>query len=309
MKLLITILKKIVPHRLYKLMANGFIIVPRYYKTIIDDTECYMNLSSEDNINKDILLIRKFAHILDKGLHRADAQPGHSHTIYIELKSLIDKLSKSDYITDPSYLWAKDKLSIYESLQKNPKEFKHLEGEPTISPINYDTISQLIKQRRSCRDFKDQEISDSILYKICDVVNWAASSCDKQPLKLFVTNNPYKAKECLKCCKGGTGFSEYIPSFWAITANCRAYVWPSEIMLPTLDGSLGLQNMFLAAHTLGISGTILSWAQKSTEEETLIRYLLSIPEDYIIICCAVMGYPSSYFQTPVRKLPEISILK
>lgn len=308
-KILAKIAKKALPFKLYKLIANGFIIVPKYYESFIDSAEQYMNLSLEDNVKKDILLLRKYAHIIDKGLHREDANPGHSHSIYMELKELVEKLSKTDFIADPTYLWAKDRLHCYEVLQQDSSHFKHLQGEPTeSSPDNYNILLQIIKQRRSCRNFTEKPLEALVVNKICDVADWAPSSCNKQPLKVFVTNNPPLAMECLKCCKGGTGFSDFIPSFWVITANCRGYVWPTEIMLPTLDCSLCLQNMLLVAHTLGISGTVLTWAQSSSQENAKLRGLLSIPEDYIIVCCAVLGYPKSYFKVPPRKTPEINLV-
>lgn len=308
-KLVGKILRKILPLKIYKLIANGGIIVPKYYGSLIEDAERYMDLSSKDSIKKDILLLRKYAHIIDKGLHREDAEPGHSSTTYVGLKTLVDKLAKTDYINDPSYKWAKDRLHKYEILQNNYPRFEHLQGDvPKIDLGNYDTLFEIIKQRRSCRDFEKKELNVQVINKICAVADWASSSCNKQPLKIFVTNNPSIANECLKCCKGGTGFSSFIPSFWVITVNCRGYVWPTEIMLPTLDGSLGLQNMLLIAHTLGVSGTILSWAQSSVQEEIKLRKLLSIPEDCIIICCVVMGYPKSYFKVPLRKIPEVTIV-
>lgn len=302
-------LRKILPSKIYKLVANGWIVVPKYYEALIDDAELYMNLSLEDSIKKDILLLRKYAHIIDKGLHREDAEPGHSNSIYIELKSLVDKISQTDYADDPSYIWAKDRLHNYEILQNDCARFVHLRGDvPPIPPYSYDVLFEIIKQRRSCRDFEEKNLEVLAINKICAAADWASSSCNKQPLKIFITNNPSLAAECLKCCKGGTGFSNFIPSFWVVTANCRGYVWPTEIMLPTLDGSLGLQNMLLIAHTLGISGTILTWAQKSLQDDAKLRKLLLIPEDYIIICCAVMGYPKSYFKVPSRKKPEVSVI-
>lgn len=126
-------------------------------------------------------------------------------------------------------------------------------------------------------------------------------TCNKQPIQLFVTNDPIWAKECLMCCKGGTGFSDFVPTFWAFTANCRGYVWPSEMYLPFVDVSLGAQNIFLAAETFGLSGTILSWAQKNIQENLQLRKLLSIPDDCIIVFCAVIGYPLYRYQIPTRK--------
>lgn len=295
------VLRVIFPRRMYKFIANGFMIVPKYYKTIIEDAELYFDLAGEEHVNKDIMLMRKYGHILDKGLHRRDIAPGHSRNFYILLKALVEKLSASEFSADPTYLWACEKLSKYESLQENPDNFQPLDSKLQESNISYEELFELIKSRRSNRFFLEEEVSDDVVDKLKRTVNWAANSCNKQPIRLFVANNPDLAKECLTCCKGGTGFSDYIPSFWVFAANVRGYVWPSEMYLPSVDVSLGAQNVFLAAHTLGISGTILSWAQKSKEEETKLRSLLNIPNDYSIIFCAVMGYPEYGYVTPERK--------
>lgn len=293
--------RTILPRNLYKLIANGFIIVPKYYRTIIKDAESYFDLATEEHDNKDIMLMRKYGHILDKGLHRRDIAPGHSRNYYILLKEIVERLSSSRFASDPTYLWACDKLAKYEKLQQEPNTFTPLESEIQESDISYDTLFDLIKSRRSNRFFLKKEISDEIVDKLKVTVNWASNSCNKQPIRLFVANDPELAKECLTCCKGGTGFSDFIPSFWVFTANVRGYVWPSEIYLPAIDTSLGAQNVFLAAQTLGISGTILSWAQKDYAEEIKLRNLLNIPEDYTIIFCAVMGYPEYGYMTPERK--------
>lgn len=295
------ILRRLLPFKYYKLVANGFIIVPSYYKSIIEDAEKYMNLSLLDSPEKDVLLMRKYAHILDKGLHRRDAEPGHSKSVYENLKLQIGKLSKTKYSKDATYIWAESKLKKYEMLQRDPKSFEPFCGESVTSQISYENLFSLIKQRRSNRVFKEQRISEDVIRHLKEVANWAASSCNKQPIQLFVTNNPDLSKKCLACCKGGTGFSDYIPSFWVFTADCRGYVWPTEMYLPVLDTGLGIQNVFLTAYTMNISGTILTWAQKSEQEEQLLREFLNIPKEYIIVCCAVMGYAEYSYCTPQRK--------
>lgn len=294
-------LKKLIPYRLYKLLANGFIIVPKYYKTHITDAEKYFDLALEDHPNRDVMMLRKMGHIIDKGLHRDDAAPGHSKNYYAELKILIDKLAVSEYKDDPTYLWAKEKLAVYECLQHHPEDFRPFRQQQPLSPISFDQLMECIKGRRSNRNFTNQPISNETIVKLKETVNWAPNSCNKQPVRLFVTNDANLACKCLKCCAGGTGFSEHIPSFWCFTANVRGYVWPSEMYLPAIDTSLGAENLFLAAHTLGISGTVLSWGQKTAADERNLRALLNIPEDYSIIFCAVMGYPQYGYLAPSRK--------
>lgn len=301
MKLSGKFLKKLIPYRLYKLIANGFIIVPKYYKGAIDELEHSFDLSLEDHINRDLMLMRKFGHIIDKGLHREDAAPGHSKAYYHNLKELVEKIKKTEYANDPTVIWAEEKLSKYECLQVHPEQFKPFRQEPVASKVTFEQIERLIKDRRSNRCFTDQLVTDEVVTQLKDLANWAANSCNKQPICIFVANEQSLAKECLKCCIGGTGFGENIPSFWCFAANVRGYIWPSEMYLPSVDTSLGAQNVFLAAQTLGITGTILSWGQHTKADDIQLRKLLNIPEDYAIIFCAVMGYAEYSYQTPSRK--------
>lgn len=97
------LLRKFIPYRWYKLLANGFIVVPKYYKNAIEELEQCFDLSLEDHINKDLMLMRKFGHIIDKGLHREDAAPGHSKVYYNDLKELVKKVQHTEYATPQSF--------------------------------------------------------------------------------------------------------------------------------------------------------------------------------------------------------------
>mgnify|MGYP005936694487 CR=1 FL=1 len=159
-------MRKLLPFKYYKLVANGFIIVPSYYKTIIKDAETYMDLSLKDSPEKDILLMRKYAHILDKGLHRSDVEAGHSKNIYEMLKSLIERLSTTKYSNDATCIWAQSKLKKYEMLQEEPKSFKPFRGKEITSKISYEDLVSLIKLRRSNRAFKEQLVTEDIIIKL-----------------------------------------------------------------------------------------------------------------------------------------------
>lgn len=296
-------LKKVLPVKWYRILANGMLIVPGYYRDIITDIEKYITYAAENSSQKDLMLLRKYAHIIDKGLHRQDVCPGHSKNYYNLLHELLHKLATS-HASDPTYLWAQEKVAEYEKLQSASEIFVPLQAPDEPAIIQYDDLFALIRQRRSNRFFKSCPLSDSTIQKLKITVNWAANSCNKQPIRIFETNDPTLSAQCLACCKGGTGFSNFIPSFWVFTADSRGYVWPSEMYLPMIDVSLGAQNVFLAARTLDITGTILSWAQKNDSEEQQLRTLLHIQPEYIIIFCAVMGYASHNYVPPKRKKVE-----
>ena len=296
------IFKRILPTKLYRLIANGFIVVPKYYKEILNDTESFLTYSLEDSIEKDVMLMRKYAHIIDKGLHRSDVTPGHSKTYASLLEETLSRISNTTFKDDPTTKWATSKLSEYKKLQEAPENFQPLGLKGSSAPsLSYEQLTSIIKERRSCRSFKKEKVSIDVLERLKNIANWAPSSCNKQPVNIYYTNDPLLAKECLSCCAGGTGFSEYIPSFLVVTADCRGYVWPMEMYLPHIDASLATQNLLLAAHTLGLSGCILTWAQKSKEDDKTLRKILGIPPTMIIIFCIPIGYSSIIFETPLRK--------
>ena len=297
-KVIAKILKRLLPLSWYKILANGPLLVPRYYRRMIFEAERYFDWARQDSVEKDLLLMRKYAHIIDKGIQRKDAEPGHSKGCLIELNNILSRLPKI-YRNDPTVQWAYSIVERYAELQAG--SFKpDFQSIPQPS-VTYENLFQLIRQRRSNRCFTGKVIPQDVVEKLIAVTNWAPSSCNKQPVKCFYTLDPKQVKEGLECCKGGTGFSGVIPSFWVFCADCRGYVWPTEAYLPHIDVSLGVQNLLLAAASLGLSGTILSWAQHDSEEDKRLRNLLNIPEYEIIIVCAVLGYAEYQYNPPARK--------
>jgi hypothetical protein len=305
-KLLKGFVLRFIPRKKLRIILNKPLLVPSYYKRIIDPVEHiidYQQNAPDSCEDEHILqLIRKYAHILDKGLHRTDLESGHSREIYIELKNLLNVLEDRKFVNDPTYEWAIEKIKTYELLQEgNPLDPLEEKKREDHEPVNFDLLFRHMRERRSNRYFLDIPVTQPILKKIVEPVNWAPTSCNKQPVKIFATINPGLTIQCTKQCKGATGFSNYIPGFLSFCADLRGYSMPSEIFLPYIDCSLGAQNVFLAAHSIGLSTSVLSWAQSSPEEETALRSLLSIPEHYAIIFNAVIGYASRNACPPVRK--------
>ena len=91
-------------------------------------------------------------------------------------------------------------------------------------------------------------------------------------------------------CIGGTGFSDYVPSFFCFGADIRSYQLPDEIFTVQIDTALAAQNCALAASSLGISMTMLNWASHSQHADAFIRNRLGIPGYVFIVLNAVAGY-------------------
>jgi nitroreductase len=309
LKMVASIIRKILPRRMYRILRTGPMIVPSYHRTLCDDIERMIDIqyNSVEDQELAILRLRKDAHIIDKGLQRKDFKIGHSKQYYKQAKSSLSKIKNDTFLNDLSIQWSIRKIEEYE-FRQHGKEYIHEQEEPFIG--NYTDLIKIIKSRRSVRNYAPKAVNSDVIAQVLEPVNWASSSCNKQPIKVYVTNKPLLVSECLKQCKGATGFSDFVPSFMTFCADMRGYVLPSEIYLPMIDVSLGIQNSVLAAHTLGLSCTLLSWAQKNDTEEKLLRELLGIPEYYMIILNMTMGYPECFSPVPERKsLNNTYILK
>ena len=302
-----TILKLVGRRKIEFLRSKPFLVHGKY-RTLINDLEKYSDIitrSTGVDPAVSLLMVRKFGHILDKGLQRSDVERGHSGSIAGELHKHIE-IAEKEFSDDPTLLWAKEKLELYNELQVNGL-VTIKEEHPEPCGISLKDFDLLLRNRRSNRSFQRRVVSSELIGQLARTVNWASSSCNKQPIVMYATTDPELARECLKCCKGGTGFSDFVPVFVSFTADMRGYYLPDEAYVPAIDVALGVQNFLLSAELTGLSVTTLSWALKDIGDETRLRELLSIPEHNQIIINAVLGYPERHSGVPVRKGPEHSL--
>jgi len=259
------------------------------------------------NDDPEVLLaaLRTSAHILDKSLQADNWEIGHGRAQYETLCKYVEHLKDSRLTSDPSFLWALDKKREYEEAQ----EYGPKNGKPYLysqAGINKDQLQQLIRSRRSTRLFKEKQIEPDILKELANIVSWSATSCNRQPARLFITQNPEKTDKCLQQCAGATCFGKKMPCFIAVCADTRFYMLKDH-NLPFIDASLGLQNMLLMAHLQGIEATVLNWMHHTKREEKILRQTLGIPDYYLIVLNLILGYPVRSAPVPARKANNLAL--
>lgn len=245
-------------------------------------------------------VLRKYAHIIDKGLQRCDCEPGHSGDFYNEALTSLSMIKSEKMLRDPSVVWAKNIITSYEKLRFENES--PLSSEPFLkTTCHYSDLVDVIKTRRSIRNFTSERIEHDLIKKIAEVANWAPSSCNRQTIKIFIADSDELIKACVEANNGATCFSGKISCFMAFCADLRAYNMPQELTLPVLDVALGIQNSCLVAHSEGVGMALLNWTHHSKEQDTKLRDMLSIPSYYRIVANAVLGYPERGASLPSRK--------
>ena len=175
----------------------------------------------------------------------------------------------------------------------------------------YDCLLDLVKKRRTIREFKPDPVPDEYITKIIEVARWAPSGFHTQPWEFVVIKNaeiknqivaalerhgpPIKdpAKKDLE----RRSFKD-APVFILLLCDWRAKVGlpgrasEDESRVANLYNS-SLANAFLymhlAATALGLSSQWYT-ASSRDEAETAIKEIIGIPESFTIYDMMVIGY-------------------
>ncbi len=300
------LLKQLLPSKavyLIKKMRN----VQDPFDPFSEKIKRYRKLSIEKNHDSEshLSLLRMHAHIIDKGLHREDWEAGHSESNYRAAMKIIDQFGDSDEVT---LQWAIEIIQEYRRRQDgNLTDIKPFGIIPSPPPINPSELLSLLNIRTSSRAFNKKKVLEAHVEKIVEAALQAASSSNRQTLKIYATIDYRVAVKLASCFHGFTGFSDFVPSFFLFCVDLRSYSFPRELFVPTLDTALAVANGVLMASSIGMSMTQLIWLDDEGSDKFLRDYFC-IPEYEVIVIGAVCGFPERVAVKPVRKDIESTLL-
>ena len=190
----------------------------------------------------------------------------------------MNKDRQSDRIT---YQWVNDVLGFCKNSQKNAIK------EPLTIPAHApDTLSDIIKTRRSIRSYKSQKIENTLLDRILGAGLWAPSGCNRQAIEYLVVDDPQDVLFCQKYAGEFHGFPREAAVNIVILVDPRGYALPRQRHMAYLEGGAAIQNILLMAHSLGLGSCWMFWAklnQEFNERFHLPSWLLPVG----LVC---MGY-------------------
>lgn len=168
-------------------------------------------------------------------------------------------------------------------------------------------VIEAIKSRRSIRSFKEQRITEEEMNIILEAGTYAPSALNQQSSLLVVLKDENIYNEI--CLLTDKYFSNRKPYFY----NAKDIIivfGDSNCKCPIEDGSLVLQNLFLAAQSLNIGTCWINYLRDlfKTEEGIKLQEKMNIPSNYFVIGTCILGYPNEVPILKERKKDYIKIV-
>lgn len=162
-------------------------------------------------------------------------------------------------------------------------------------------ILEIIKTRRSVRDYGTEIPDKGLIDQIIEAARWAPSGLNNQPWKLMIVQN----EELRAGLAGFTRYGQLVRSAPVSIAVCldrgQSYHREKDIMAI----GAAIQNMLLAAHARGLGACWLG--EILARKQEVARYL-GFPDECELMALVVVGFPGGEGGPGERKpVPEIVI--
>lgn len=151
------------------------------------------------------------------------------------------------------------------------------------------SLYDLIKTRRTIREFQRKEISKTLLEKYIDAARLAPQAANRQPLEYIVVDDEKKSSDVFSMISFA-GYLDWDPtqerrpqSYIVILVNkdIQKDLWVS------FDVACAAQNIVLAAWEDGVGSCFIGAFDREN-----VRQSLNIPEKYDIVLLLALGYPA-----------------
>ncbi|MET1102234.1 MAG: nitroreductase family protein [Pyrodictiaceae archaeon] len=162
-------------------------------------------------------------------------------------------------------------------------------------PEKAEILMEVIKGRRSIRDYEPRDIPDELLEKIVEAGIWAPSGSNLQPRE-FILVRDKKLIEAIKMVS---------PGLFGDPAAILVLCYNREIarkggrmgeLMAVMDTAMAAQNMMLMAYALGLgSCPVLSFNKQA------LKILLDIPDHIEPVLMLTLGYPREKPEPPKRR--------
>ena len=204
-------------------------------------------------------------------------------------KHLLELWERRGLSTDlPEFRYASFLVDAANKLARGEKVNFDQFRSTTITPEMEKAFFTIVKERRSVREFTNQEVPDELIDKILEAGIWAAHGCNVQSIRYVVVrdkNEPglFQGSDV----PGG-------PVHLVILQDMRCYRANSftPVRNQLLDAGAAGQNIVLAAHAVGLEGVWLTFNAEMCER---LKARFQLPDYIRLVTYVDVGYGD---QTP-----------
>ena len=153
-------------------------------------------------------------------------------------------------------------------------------------------VLEAIKTRRSIRAFTDKKISREDLELLTDAARYAPSGLNRQSWQFTVVQNTQMLEKLAKVIREelnrGADYNFYGANALILASNDRGNP------LGMQDCACALENIFLAAHSLGLGSVWINQLNGICDVPSSRAVLseLDVPESHLVFGMAALGYPA-----------------
>lgn len=149
-----------------------------------------------------------------------------------------------------------------------------------------DVLMEVIKKRRSIRSFLPKKVEDEKLDFIIEAARLAPSANNRQEWR-FILALEDKAKRNISGAAKNQNLIAQAPAVFVICAETDEHVMTCGQMGYTVDCSIAITHMILAATSLGLGSC---WVGAFYEDK--LKKVLGIPEKIRVVGLLPVGYPA-----------------
>ncbi|HII85489.1 TPA: nitroreductase [Candidatus Bathyarchaeota archaeon] len=144
------------------------------------------------------------------------------------------------------------------------------------------SLIDLMLSRRSIRRYENKDIPEEVLKQILEAGRQAPSAANRQPIRFVIMNDDDMLKNLCD-----TLVSRFVKAAPAAIVGCADVKSLLTGKWAIVDATIAMQNMVIAAWTLGIGSC---WIGACKEEK--VKELLKIPDKWKVVALVTLGYPA-----------------
>jgi len=151
---------------------------------------------------------------------------------------------------------------------------------------------ELLKSRRSIRSFEDRPIPEDILRTITETALYAPSAMNRQSWHFVVMTDRTELDTLAGLVKDRLKLDDRY-RFYHCQALILASNDPVENPMAVDDCACALQNIFLAAHALGVGSVWINQLRHVCDDPEIRAMLtaIGVPPHHAVYGAAALGYP------------------